>query len=387
MWKKSLGLFVVFLVLVGSFALAGCEPPEEEVVEEDPEVVNPAIEQRDNTFIFGTHEHSGIFNPALYATVYDAWVNELIFDTLLSVEDDGTLTTDHRSLAEEVEFDEEELTYTYYLREGVEFHDGEELTAEDVEFTWYAHAHPQYDGPRGGYVENIIGAEDFRAGETDEIEGITVVDPYTIEVQTEEPLAPELQQLDLNLPIMPKHYYEWDFDDEEAYDDHFVALNTDPVGSGPFEFAGYSPDERVELTAFENYFLGAPEIDDLILEEVPMDANIPELDAGGIDAVDYTETPEDVAMMEEIEHAYIHSHMNNGYSYIGIHHEHPVLENQKVRQALMYGFQRVDWIDSFFEGLGSPAHAPVAPASWAYPGDDAFEHYEYDPRQSSRTPG
>jgi len=394
MLKRGLSLFVILLMLVAALAIAGCEPPEEEVVDDDPEeepvdpdepeepdVPNPAMDMRDNTFIFGTHEHSGVFNPTLYTTVYDAWVVELVFDTLLSVEDDGTLTTDHRSLAEEVEVDEEDLTYTYHLREGVEFHDGEELTAEDVEFTWYTLAHPHYDGRFMGHIENIVGAEEFRAEEVDEIEGITVIDEHTIEAQAIEPLA--VQKHDLNIPIIPKHYYKWDWDDPEDYEDHFVALNNEPMGTGPFEFANYAVDERVELTAFENFFLGSPELDDLILEEVPSDVEIPELDAGSIDAVDYTEVPENVAMMEEIDHAHIAEHMNNGYSYIGVHHEHPVLENQKVRQALMYGFQRVDWIDSFFEGLGSPAHAPVAPASWAYPGDDAFEHYEYDPDKAN----
>lgn len=366
MLKKTVNIYFLLLItiiLMFAFLICSCAPGDDK---------NPAREKRDNTLIFASHNTSGVFNPCLVETGYDGWIIELIFDPLLSVESDGQLSTNNRALAEEVEFDKEELTYTYYLKDGVKFHDGEKLTSEDVRFTWKTLAHPEYDGRLGGNVSNIKGAEEFRAGKTDEIEGINIIDDHTIEVQIIEPLA--TQKHELNMRIIPKHYYEW-----ENYQEDFVDLNHEPIGTGPFQMDKYLPDQRVKLTSHEAYYLGRPEIDNLIYEIVSDDTRIPELKTGTVDIIDFTETPENVSLMEDIEHSYIVDYMNNGFSYIAVHHEDPFLGEQKVRQALMYGLDRNSWIDSFFEGLASPAHASISPASWAYPGDEAFEQYEYDP--------
>lgn len=367
--------------------IAGCEPPEEakeeapdeEEIEEveEPEAPNPAKDQRDNTLIYGDGLTSGVFNPALYATVYDMYIVDLVFDQLLAVDEEGELITDDRSLATEVEVDEEGTTFTYYLEEGVKFHDGEELTAEDVAFTWEVHAHPHYDGPNAFIVNNIEGVAEFREGEADEVAGINVIDDYTVEVETIEPLA--TQKHDMNVHVMPKHYYKWDYDNPEDYQDHFQALNQEPIGTGPFEFDEYLPEQRVELEANEDYFLGTPELDTFIYDEYDsLDALIPALETGAIDVTNYQTDLDTYEMVQDIEHAEHYGHLNNGYSYIGIHHDHPILGEQKVRQALMYGFNRNAWIESFFGDLGQPANTPLSPASWAYPGDEAFEDYEYD---------
>jgi len=399
MCKKGMGLLAVLILLAGTLAFVGCEP--------EADVVNPA-EERGNTLIYGDADLSGVFNPPIYATVYDNYILGLTFDPMTRVDETGERVAggDWRTVAEDFEVCKDTGDITFHLREGVKFHDGEEVTAEDYVFTLEVHAHPDYDGARGHHVENVVGVGDIRdfhvydEEEEEEvadpelmqekreqlseegIEGVTIVDDHTVEIETVEPLATDLGELSFR--VLPKHYYKWDFTDPDDYGDTFQDLNDQPIGSGPFEFEEYQVEERVITKAFEDYHLGEPNIDEIIYEEVPSDSLIPELDAGSIDMTNYTDEPENYMAVEDIEFARQEETPNLGYAYIGIHHDHPVLGEQKVRQALMHGFDRLGWIDAFFgdeemdEPLGGPAHAPVPPASWAYPGDEAFKDYEYD---------
>ena len=397
MWKKGLLFMALCLLLAGTLAFIGCETPEEEVEEEEPAVDNPAKDQRDDVFIHGDGELSGIFNPVLSATVYDSYIVQLAFDPLFAVDEEGNITTENRSVASEADMDEDG-TVTIELEEGILFHDGEELTAEDVAFTWEAVAHPDYDGPRRATVNNIQGIDEITPGDDDEEEdiqemreqlseegvaGVEIVDDHTLVVESIEPLA--VQKDDINVTgVMPKHHYKWDFTDPEAYADEFQALNMEPMGSGPYVFDEYVTDERAEFTAFEDYFLGEPATEQFIYDEYDdLGALIPALEAGDVDAIDYQTDVESYEMVDDIEHAMQVQHLNNGYAYISVHQEHPVLGEQEVRQALMYGLDRGAWVEGFFGELGQVAHTSLAPASWAYPGDEAFEHYEYDPDKAN----
>ena len=78
-------------------------------------------------------------------------------------------------------------TYTVPLRKGVKFHDGSELTAEDVKFTFDRTLDPALKSPAAGFNVNILGADDVAAGKTKELSGVKVIDPYTVEFTLKEP--------------------------------------------------------------------------------------------------------------------------------------------------------------------------------------------------------
>ncbi|ACB86453.1 ABC transporter substrate-binding protein [Natranaerobius thermophilus] len=381
--SKLLVLFVV-LLFASSFALAGCAPPEEAKDEEpqvedeekeDPdEVENPAVE-RPNEIIIGGPDLDGIFNPPLQSTVYDSWILGMIFDTVLTVNEDGELTTGQRSVAEDYEISDDGLEYTFYLREGWKFHDGVEITAEDVAFTLEVTAHPEYDGPRSTWSDNIVGVEEYREGETDEIEGIEIIDDYTIQITSQEPNAGDIY--DYSTWVMPSHYYEFD-EYEELHE-----LTDDPMGSGPFKLEEYRPDEHAILVANEDYYLGEPEVDRIIYEEIESEQQLPLVETGEADIVQVSSTPENLEMLQDIDFQEELTFLDNSYNYIGIQHDNKHVENQKVRQALAYGLD----IDAFIEGLlgdelGRAIAAPFSPVSWAYP-EGELNYYEYDPEKAN----
>ncbi|ACB85170.1 ABC transporter substrate-binding protein [Natranaerobius thermophilus] len=379
--RKIFVLFIAFLLTMG-VALSACAPPEEakdeeveEKEDEEPVVENPAVE-RPNELIIGGTDLDGIFNPVLYSTAYDAWVIGMMYDTLLTVDENGELTTDQRSIAKDYEISDDGLEYTFYLREGWKFHDGVEVTAEDVAFTLEVTAHPDYDGPRASWSDNIVGVDEYRAGETDELEGVIVEDDYTLTVKSQEPDAGDI--FDYSTYALPKHYYEFD-DYEEIHD-----LTNDPMGSGPFQLVEYSPDEHAILEPFEDYYHGEPELDRIIYEEIETEQQIPMVETAEADIVAVSSTPENYEMLQEEDHQETITFLDNSYSYIGLNHQNEHLQHQEVRQALAYAID----IESFIEGmygeeLARPMATPFSPVSWAYPNEDQLNFYEYDPDKAN----
>src|SRR5690606_34193424 len=74
----------------------------------------------------------------------------------------------------------------------------------------------------------------------------------------------------------------------------------------------------------------------------------------------------------------------NGYAYIGIKQDHPILKDKKVRQALAYGLNRHGFVESFFKGRGEVAHTPISPVSWAYPDVSELNDYKYNPEKANQ---
>ncbi len=144
--KKSIVLLLIFTMVVSTF-LIGCAPKEPAVVEpgtETPVAKLPGAE-RGNVLTVGGTSPQGIFNPLTSSTAYDRYIYDLIFTYLLEVEPSGALTTDG-SLTKEYTVSEDGLVYTFKLREGIKWHDGTDVTADDVVFSYNAIFAPDYKG-------------------------------------------------------------------------------------------------------------------------------------------------------------------------------------------------------------------------------------------------
>ncbi len=184
------------------------------------------------------------------------WPNQLpsvlvaknVFSTLVkySAEDGATVVPD---LATEWSASPDGLVWTFKLREGVTWHDGQPFTADDVKFT--------LDGIR---------SEDVRAQFRAALRGVTdvaVVDPQTVTITSSEPIGSLPTLLAYNIAIAPKHLLDGQ-DLNELTD--FVQK---PVGTGPYMVQEIVSGDRVVLAANPNYFEGAPKIGTLTYKVVP----------------------------------------------------------------------------------------------------------------------
>lgn len=374
--KKSLLLLLVF-TLVASMFLAACAPKEPAVVEGEDPVEEPAVTlpgaERGNVLTVGGTSPNGEFNPITYSSVYDFFIIELAFDYLFQKQPDGSLSTEG-GLVEAYDVSDDGKVYTFNLRKGIKFHDGEELTAEDVAFTYDAIMRPDYKGRAFASVKDIVGAQARKEGKADAAEGIKIIDEYTIEITLTQATATAL--LDLNIMPMPKHYYDKPTAEEMA------ALDRAPIGTGAFKLKEYAVEQYVDMEPNQDYWQGVPKLDGIIWKVVARQNELSEFEVGSIDAVNFENTIENYQIIEGYGHGELINNWNNGYAFASFNFTNPIFQDVKVRQALVYGLDRHGFVKSFFGDLGGEvAHGPISPVSWAYP--SGLNEYQYNPDKAA----
>lgn len=308
----------------------------------------------------------GAIDPALTVTGDDETVVLQIFNSLITPVRgtmDMNLDNIQPGLAERWEISDDMRTWTFYLRPGVKWHgDYGEVSAEDVKFSYERQLDPALGGVHGA---------SFR-----DIESIEVIDDLTVQFNLRESnsffhasaLTPGFGRF-----IVPQRAVE-ELGDQFRYA---------PIGSGPFEFSEYRPQEMVILTAFDDYFLGRPEIDELRLRYIP-DNNAAtiafigdELDVSGGDR-----TPQWVNQMEQAKpDANIVTMLPGSLQFIHFNMTVEPLDNLLVRQAMAHAIDRTAWEDAF--GILHGNLTAIVPDVFygALQLEDIPEHllYEYDP--------
>jgi len=241
----------------------------------------------DQTELVTLHTRSSaLFNP-LYSGSTNLIAHFNVFDTLVQLGKDGVTIEPHVATDWKLPDD---TTFRFDLRDDVEFHDGEPLTAEDVAFT--------YD-----YMENSTWYNDG----VGIIESTEVVDETTVTVNLKEPFYATWLQAFARIPLIPKHIWENIPEESEADNAHeHPAWETgDYIGSGHMTFEYWRPEDEIRLEANEDHF-SPPEIDAITMNVLgDTDAMLGELQAGsGHITPSVTGVDPDVAMqiVEENDH-------------------------------------------------------------------------------------
>ncbi len=318
-----------------------------------------------NVLRFGTSGIEGTFNPVVSDGVYDNYVVSLVFEGLISNDAEGQYIP---SLAESWELSDDKLTYTFTLKDGITFSDGSNLTADDVAFTYNTIKEADYAGPR-----SAVGAA---------IDTVTVVDDKTIAFKMVK--ASPANIANFTYGIMSKEYYAHSSFEE------LTQKNPTPMGTGKFVLAdgGYAPKQYVKLTKNENYWdvENAPKIDGVTLSEVSEDTVLSALQAGEIDMCQPAAKAENVEAIDGMDNAHLVSYLGNGYTYMSFNTLRPTLAQTEVRQALMYALDRKSFLKAEYgsDDLVSLGMAPISPVSWAYPGNDELNAYDYDLEKAAK---
>ncbi len=353
--RKSMVLVLV-LVLAFSFTAAGQQTPVQ-----------------GGTFRYGiTVNPRGMFNPILNTEVYDGYIIDQVFDGLIYI--DSHLEPQPK-LAKSWEISDDGLSITFYLHKGVKFHDGVELTAKDVEYTYLTILHPEYTGVRYGDFKVLVGAEDYKGGNALEVPGIEVIDDYTIKFSTAQPYAPLL--VSFTYGILPSHLLA----QTPVGELETLAFNLNPIGTGPFKFVEFLTDQHVILEANEEYFLGRPNIDTLVFQKVAEDAIPIYLQQKRVDFIGLS--PEHVPQVSDIDFVDIYVYEALSYNYMAFNLRLDKFKDAAVRQAIAYGFDRETYVDVIREGFGIIANAPMPQASWAY-SDEGINSYSYNPELAKK---
>lgn len=225
------------------------------------------------------------------------WVsNKYVFDTIL--EADGTLTPIGGELAESYEVSEDGLTFTFTLKDGLTWHDGSPLTAEDVKWSIETAAQfPIVHPVVATTISRIDGAEAMTAGDADGITGIAI-DGNTVTISFSV-LDPNVLLTFSQFAPLPMAYFE-DVDPLQLQQHEFWQM---PIGSGPFMIEEARMNEFTTLVPFPDYHKGAPLIEQIIaLPSADGDANLIRNAAAFRADFGYSKNATDVPSLEEMEH-------------------------------------------------------------------------------------
>ncbi|MCI0529749.1 MAG: ABC transporter substrate-binding protein, partial [Nitrospira sp.] len=245
----------------------------------------------------------------------------------------------------------DETTYVFYLRKGVRFHDGSELTAADVKYTFETILNPEFKSPKRGSYEKI--------------KTIEALDPYTVKFTLTETFAPFLTNMVLG--IVPQHAAERMGKDFSQH----------PIGTGPYQFKTWSSDEKLEFSVFLEYFEGRAKIDQIVYKIVPDDTvRFLELRKGTLDFVQNAIPPDVIPLVRKTKELRILTEEGTNVAYLGFNLKDPILKEKKVRQAIAHALNRDSIIKYLLKGLAQPATGLLAPSNWAYEPD--VTRYEYN---------
>jgi peptide/nickel transport system substrate-binding protein len=287
-------------------------------------------------------------DPRLAVEARAARIDPLIYSSLLKLDDKGRLVPDlARSWSQP-----DARTYFFQLYKGVRFHDGREVTADDVRATFEFIMDPSNSSPmRGSYAP---------------VKRIEVIDRYTVKFI--------LQDISVSFPyaltvgIVPQGSPG--------------GLKSPPVGSGPFRLKQWRPGEEVVLVANPAYFRGQPRLDWIRFRVLAnTTTRLLEMKKGSVDLLQNCVPAYAVKFMERIPGVRVIQEQGITYQYLGYNLTDPILQHKKVRQAISHAIDRDAIIDHTLKGLAKKADGVVlAPLHWAYEGNVA--KYDYDPEQA-----
>ncbi len=288
----------------------------------------------------GVIGYARFINPLLASTDADKDLTTLIYSGLLKVNDKGELAPD---LAESWSISPDGLTYTVNIKPSATFHDGEPVTADDIEFTIQKAINPAVKSTQASNWTGIA---------------VTKVNPYQLTFTLKKPYSPFAENLTLG--ILPKHI--WESVSDEAFD--VSTYNKEPIGSGPYKIKKTKQDrsglyEYYELTPFSGYTLGAPFIEKFSLKFYKNEDDL-------ISAF----KDNDIDLIGGLSPEYASSSLSNAkminsatlprtFALFFNQNVDPVLINKEVRKALDISVDRNQLISLVLKNYGVPSNSPL----------------------------
>jgi len=267
---------------------------------------------------------------------------------------------------------EDGRTYTFFLKRGILFHNGRELTADDVLYSFERVLRPQTCSPRTWVLSRIAGAEEFLKGRATSIAGLQKQGDYEVVIRLSEPFAPFLHLLGLTTASIIPRPPEKSHDEESAFQ---------ACGTGPFMLTQWRHGQYLLLEQNRSYHFGTPGITRLRYEIIPEDFTaltafekadvdvLPEITAADYDRL--SQDPGRRACM-------IRQQPLNVY-YLGLNCQREPFTDARVRQALHHALDKEKIFTTLLGARGMPARGPLPPL---LRGDDGAEQYPYSPERS-----
>ncbi|MGC9009550.1 MAG: ABC transporter substrate-binding protein [Sulfolobales archaeon] len=308
-------------------------------------------------------------NTIAAGSTWEILILESVYDRLFRWIN-GTLTYE---LAKSVEYSPDHLVLTIKIREGVKWHDGSELTADDVAFTINAYANSSW-----AYLYSYFTS----------VANATAVDKYTVKVYFKKPDAGFIYTALAGANIIPKKIWERLYASKgDALAKYSPKIPDELIGSGPFKLVEWVPTQYIRLVANKDYWLGRPCVDEMIIVFITeAQAALLAVQRGDVDAYVGWVTPEAVPQLLSTPNVALHVFVSDTFYHWGLNNLVYPLNISEFRRALAFAIDRQAIVNQVLMGygiVGSPGVVPpVGPnAQWYNP--NVQNAYYYDPKKAA----
>ncbi|TSC59558.1 MAG: Extracellular solute-binding protein family 5, partial [Parcubacteria group bacterium Gr01-1014_107] len=327
---------VVFILLIAVFAFSSLF-----LLWKVSQAFMVEVPERGGSLVEGIVGSPRFINPLLAETDADQDLTALVYSGLLKATPEGEPAGD---LSESYSVSPDGLTYTFRLKEDIYFHDGEPVTAEDVEFTILKAQDPILKSPRRINWESV---------------GVRVIDKEEIEFTLPHPYAPFLENATMG--VLPKHL--WKNLEPEQFAGSL--LNAEPVGSGPYRVKKIKRGSDglpiyYELTAFKKYASGEPYIRNLILKMFSNEKDlISAFKKGEVESINGI-SPQEARVFEKRKEIQLLTRpLPRIFGAFFNQNQATVFANKEVREALTISLDKEEFVEKILAGYGITINSPV----------------------------
>jgi len=296
-----------------------------------------------SSLIFGSTEEPDTLNPLISGLQVTGDVASAVFDTLINYDTHNNV---YPVLATSVAHSADGRTWTFHLRHGVKWADGQPFTSADVAYTY---------GAIFSKKNNIISTQGW-----DQIDKFTTPDAYTVVMHLKQVFAPFLSYVGPT-DILPKHIY-----DQPGVDFNKAAFDRKPFGTGPYMVSEWKTGDHITLVPNPYSWRGQPHIKKIVFKIVPnnnteyVQLRTGDLDVGAVNA----------AVADEVSHSPIQGKQvlvsdNNAWYHIDLK-QWGFLRETAVRQALDYATPKAALLKGILKGHGQLAYADIDPTFTQY---------------------
>lgn len=399
MQKRFLMLLTVLLAL--AMVASGCSKAPDAKNEPAPSAgTNAGTPVKGGTFTYAYTADVSQMLPTYSQDTASAFMQRLVFDSLLRLNDKWEwqpwVATGLPAITNDGK------TYTFNLRKDVKFHDGQPLTAKDVQFTFQQVYHPGYNGVRASNFTRLRGVTDLRKlyselnGQVEEKKltreeadkqklaawqkwckesgAVEAPDDYTVVFNLDKTFGPLLNYV-AGVGIMPKHLLESQLG--KMKESEFARA---PIGSGQYKFDEWKTQDKIVLKANDDWWGGRPNIDTFIWKVYP-DSNtaMAALEKGEVDytTLEYENIPH---FKNDVKSVNVLIYPSTNYRQLSLDVNNDLFKDVKVRHALAYTVDKELIVKQLLQGYGKPAWVHGLPDRFDY-NPDIFKP-AYDPKKA-----
>ncbi len=355
-WTLALTAVAALILALSACAQKEATPRVTTTLEEEP--------QEGNTLVIGLASEILSLDPADYRDRTTETVIRNMFDGLVTRTPYGWVVLEVAEMAILID----DTTWEFVLKQGITFHNGEALTAEDVKFTFdriisengidYPEPHTS---PRKGLISPL--------------ESVEIVDDYTVRYHLSAPWPVAMQML-VHQQIVPKDYFE------KVSNEGFIKA---PVGCGPFKFVEGSLDDQIVMERFDDYHGGAlalppvgpAQVDRLIFKVIPdASTRVVALQTTRVHIIQGV-PPDMIPMLATTPYVRVRRGPGTRPAWMEMNVNKPPFDDVRVRQAMNYAVDAEAIVETALNGLGIVLAGPLSPFNEF--ADPTLEPYGYDP--------